>query len=81
MQERFTNEVRARLEKALETDADIGKPYKTNQRGICVLVEGWHGCMSMRGVKSAASTITMAVSGEFEDDKKLDRFLALTGRR
>lgn len=49
-----------------------------NQKGICVLVEGWHGCMSMRGVKSNASTITMATSGLFETDSKmLDRFMFL----
>lgn len=55
-----------------------GWEYAANQKGICVLVEGWHGCMSMRGVKSDASTITMATSGLFETDSKmLDRFMFL----
>jgi GTP cyclohydrolase I len=55
-----------------------GWSYSANQKGICVLVEGWHGCMSMRGVKSNASTITMATSGLFETDAKmLDRFMFL----
>lgn len=87
MQERFTYGVRERLEKALETwysgpsiFARDNNPdsYFPNQKGICVLVEGWHGCMSMRGVQSNASTITMATSGLFETDSKmLDRFMFL----
>ena len=83
MQERFTYGVRERLEKALETVVTVykdpdGYTYSPNQKGICILVEGWHGCMSMRGVKSNASTITMATSGLFETDSKmLDRFMFL----
>jgi GTP cyclohydrolase I len=68
MQERFTYAVKDILEESLEQEVD----------GICVLVEGWHGCMSMRGVRSSASTITMASSGHFaDDDRMLDRFLSL----
>lgn len=95
MQERFTYAVRERLEKALETRihftgdtsymsvAEVqNREYSTNQKGICVYVEGWHGCMQMRGVRSDASTITMATSGLFETDHKmLDRFMLLVGRR
>lgn len=91
MQERFTYEVRARLEKALETCEGIpgslmiaedppyvSAAYSPNQKGICVIVEGWHGCMSMRGVKSNASTITMATSGEFDKNPLMvDRVLLL----
>jgi len=69
MQERFTYSVREKLEYSL----------RMQQKGICVLVEGWHGCMALRGVKSQASTVTMATSGEFAVDyKMLDRFLLLT---
>lgn len=80
MQERFTQSVMGRLEKALETFVLQDKlpaydEYHPNQKGICILVEGWHGCMSMRGVKSDASTITMASSGLFKTDAKmLSRF-------
>jgi GTP cyclohydrolase I len=80
MQERFTYDVRTRMEKALEEWVDFNKDvYRANQKGICVIVEGWHGCMSMRGVRSNASTITMATSGEFEKNPlMIDRVLLLT---
>lgn len=68
MQERFTYAVREILNAAL----------LHGNKGICVLVEGHHGCMQCRGVKSDASTITMAASGAFEDDTRmLDRFMFL----
>ena len=79
LQERFTSDVRSRLEHALETP---GRKYSPNQKGVCVLVEGWHGCIAIRGVRSTASTITMASAGLFDKDPKtLERFLALTGRK
>lgn len=96
MQERFTYAVRERLEKALETGTEFPNAadlllegrlpqknmYLPNQKGICILVEGWHGCMQMRGVRSNASTITMATSGEFEKNQAMqDRFMLLVRGR
>jgi GTP cyclohydrolase I len=67
MQERYTYAVREILRRVLPT-----------QKGICVLVEGKHGCMWDRGVRSRASAITMATSGLFTDDQRmLDRFMFL----
>lgn len=92
MQERFTDKVKENLERDLGIVSTVGETtlagnsveishYEPNQNGIVVLVEGWHGCMSMRGVKSTASTITMSASGHFEDDPAmLDRFLMLVRR-
>jgi GTP cyclohydrolase I len=69
MQERFTYAVRERLETALASTIN----------GICIMVEGTHDCMALRGVKSDATTITMATSGRFDTEPALlDRFLLLT---
>lgn len=49
--------------------------------GLAVLVEASHQCMVTRGVKKAdAKTITVAFSGSFREDQKLEkRFLRLVG--
>lgn len=49
--------------------------------GLAVLVEASHQCMVTRGVKKAdARTITVAFSGSFKEDQKLEkRFLRLVG--
>ena len=49
--------------------------------GLAVLVEASHQCMVIRGVKKAnAMTVTVAFSGSFKDDQKLEqRFLRLIG--
>jgi GTP cyclohydrolase I len=48
-------------------------------RGVAVMVEAEHMCMSMRGVKKhGVSTVTTQFSGVFRDDpREQDRFLAL----
>ena len=41
-------------------------------RGVMVMVEAEHMCMTMRGVKKPGSrTVSMAVRGEFENNEKL----------
>lgn len=43
-------------------------------RGVMVLVEAEHMCMTMRGVKKPGSrTVTMVSRGVFEEDEKLKR--------
>ncbi len=45
-----------------------------NPRGVMVLVEAEHMCMTMRGVKKPGSrTVTMVSRGVFEEDEKLKR--------
>jgi GTP cyclohydrolase I len=57
VQERMTTEIADAIEKALDP------------RGVLVVVDAEHLCMSMRGVKkSGTSTITSAVRGLFRND-------------
>ncbi len=48
-------------------------------KGVIVMAQAEHMCMTMRGVKKPGSrTVTIATRGEFERDEKLkDRFLML----
>lgn len=50
-------------------------------RGIALLVEAEHMCMTMRGVrKRGANTVTMRFTGVFQEDfEKQNRFLNLVG--
>ncbi|GIS55573.1 MAG: hypothetical protein Ct9H90mP30_2580 [Actinomycetota bacterium] len=57
VQERLTTEVADSLQRILEP------------RGVIVVVEAEHLCMSMRGVqKPGSSTVTSAVHGVFRED-------------
>ena len=49
-------------------------------RGVAVMIEAEHLCMSMRGIRSKGSlTVTTSFQGAFADDRDLkDRFLSLT---
>ena len=59
VQERMTTQIADTLEKVLEP------------RGVLVVVEAEHLCMSMRGVKKPGTlTITSAVRGLFRDDPR-----------
>ena len=59
VQERLTTEIADSLEKALEP------------RGVFVLIEAEHLCMTMRGVKKPGSvTVTSAVRGRFRSDAR-----------
>ena len=59
LQERITAEVADALEKALQP------------RGVIVIIEAEHLCMTMRGVrKPGAVTVTSAVRGLMRDDPR-----------
>ena len=59
VQERLTTEIADALDSALEP------------RGVFVLIEAEHLCMTMRGVKKAgATTVTSAVRGVFRSDAR-----------
>jgi GTP cyclohydrolase I len=52
---------------------DVLKP-----RGVAVMMEAEHTCMSMRGVaKPGSSTVTTQFMGVFKDDQMMQRFLTL----
>ncbi len=60
-----------RLQTQEAMTAQIASTIETelNPRGVAVLVEAEHMCMSMRGVlKQGASTVTVQFSGAFKDD-------------
>ncbi len=60
LQEKLTNDIASDLYKEM------------NAKGVMVIVEATHLCMSMRGVKKFnASTKTLAVLGELKDNLKL----------
>jgi GTP cyclohydrolase IA len=49
-------------------------------RGVAVMIEAEHSCMTMRGVKKhGASTVTTQFSGVFRDPNERLRFLTLVG--
>jgi GTP cyclohydrolase I len=72
VQERFTTQVADAIDKAL------------TPRGVMVVVEAEHLCMSMRGVrKPGTTTVTSAVHGLFRDDERTraEAMTILFGRR
>ncbi|HEV7278235.1 MAG TPA: GTP cyclohydrolase I FolE [Devosiaceae bacterium] len=56
---------------------------RLNPRGVAVLLEAEHMCMSVRGVRAhGAATITHRFTGVFAEDRnEQDRFYALIGKR
>jgi GTP cyclohydrolase IA len=68
-QENLTSEIAAAIEQAL------------SPRGVAVLVESEHSCMSARGIRQiGVSTITTRFLGVFADDEaRASRFLMLAG--
>lgn len=70
-QERLTGQIVSAIDEAL-------KP-----RGIAVMIEAEHQCMTLRGVhKHGASTVTTQFTGVFRDDPaEQQRFLTLVGRQ
>lgn len=70
VQERLTTEIAETLQKALDP------------RGVFVMIEAEHLCMTMRGIKKpGAVTVTSAVRGLFRNDAKTrSEAFALIGR-
>jgi GTP cyclohydrolase I len=70
VQERLTTQVAGWLERTLQP------------KGVGVVLEAEHMCMSLRGVqKHGATTVTSALRGLVRDDARTrQEFLALTGR-
>lgn len=70
VQEKLTAQIADTLQKVL-------KP-----RGVAVMIEAEHQCMSTRGVhKHGVDTLTTRFTGAFQDDPKLEeRFMRLIGR-
>lgn len=51
-------------------------------QGAACLVEGVHGCLQMRGIRSGADFVTYRLDGVFSDDKDLERrFFELCRKR
>lgn len=71
VQERLTTQIAGWLERELDP------------KGVGVVIEAEHMCMSLRGVqKPGANTVTSALRGVVRDDPRTrGEFLALTGRQ
>ncbi|MFQ5563978.1 MAG: GTP cyclohydrolase I FolE [Parvularculaceae bacterium] len=69
-QEILTNQIAGAIETALRP------------RGVAVLIDAEHHCISTRGVRKAdVSCVTRAMTGAFKDDERLEaRFFRLIGR-
>lgn len=71
VQERLTQQIAAALDKTLEP------------RGVLVVLEAEHLCMSMRGIrKSGSSTVTSSVHGVFRENaaSRMEAMQFITGR-
>lgn len=66
LQEKFTRDV---VKKLAEVCPDT--------QGAACLIQGRHGCMEMRGVRSEAELFTYRLSGVFEDTVLAERFFSL----
>jgi GTP cyclohydrolase IA len=62
LQEAFTKQVIDKVHQVCE-----------GAQGVACLIQGEHGCLSMRGVKSDADFITYRLDGLFLQDKDLER--------
>lgn len=70
LQERLTHQIAAALDEALEP------------RGVAVVIEARHGCMTTRGVNQpGVAMVTSAWLGEFRADPALRREFLAAGRR
>ena len=69
-QETLTNQIAGAIETALQP------------RGVAVLLEAEHQCISTRGIhKTGVACVTRAMTGEFQTDPRAeDRFMRLVGK-
>ena len=57
-------------ERMTQTIADLMES-RLNARGVAVVLEATHSCMTMRGIKKPGSLcLTSAMRGQFRDDPK-----------
>jgi GTP cyclohydrolase IA len=69
LQERFTKSV---IDKVREVCRGV--------QGVAVIIDGQHGCMKIRGVRSDARLFTFRTDGIFKDNARLeDMFFRLAG--
>ncbi len=72
---------RPQLQERMTTQIADALMEHLNAKGVMVIIEAEHLCMTMRGVKKPGSrTVTMASRGVFETDSRLsDTFISMTG--
>ncbi|MBV6657018.1 MAG: GTP cyclohydrolase I FolE [Devosiaceae bacterium] len=69
---------RLQTQEAMTAQISMAIEEYLNPRGVAVMVEGEHMCMSMRGIRKAGSTtVTTRFSGVFEKADEQVRFLTL----
>lgn len=69
---------RLQTQEAMTAQISMAIEEYLGPRGVAVMVEGEHMCMSMRGIRKAGSTtITTRFSGVFEEADEQVRFLTL----
>lgn len=69
---------RLQTQEAMTAQISMAIEEYLNPRGVAVMVEGEHMCMSMRGIRKAGSTtVTTRFSGQFEQADEQVRFLTL----
>lgn len=70
---------RPQIQEQLTTQIADALMEHLNPKGVMVMMEAEHMCMTMRGIKKPGSkTVTFAMRGAFEEDEKLvNRFLMM----
>ena len=73
---------RAQIQEQLTTQIAEAVMEYLNPKGVAVMIEAEHMCMTMRGIKKPGSqTVTLARRGVFETDPSLEeRFFRMLGR-
>lgn len=63
---------RPQLQEKMTSDIAEALMKHLNAKGVMVMVQGEHLCMTMRGIKKPGSkTVTLCYKGEFEENKDL----------
>lgn len=65
-----TLSARAILQEQLTSDIITTFEKHLQPKGVAIIVKGYHGCMSTRGVEQRIPTITSQLTGPFYDDQK-----------